>query len=55
MACYVVLVTVRMVLESFPFPFGHGIYGSEGGQCNIICVFHLAHFVTLYILHLSAR
>lgn len=35
--------------------FGHGEYGSKGGQCRLICVFHLAHFVTLYIMHLSAR
>lgn len=35
--------------------FRHGKYGSEGGQCKIICSFHLAHFVTLYIMHLSAR
>lgn len=35
--------------------FGHGKYGSEGGQCTVICVFHLAHFVALYIMHLSAR
>lgn len=55
MVCYVVLVTVRMVLETFPVPFGHGKYGSEGGQCRLICVFHLAHFVALYIMHLSAR